>query len=50
MERNCVGLQVSELRIYLIVPIAILIVAVLATYITAQRAARVDPMNALHQE
>jgi predicted permease len=44
------GLQVSEPRIYFIVPIAILLVAVLATYLPARRAARVDPMNALRQE
>jgi putative ABC transport system permease protein len=49
-ESIFVGLKVSEPRIYLIVPIAILMVAVLATFIPARRAARVDPMNALHQE
>ena len=43
-------LHISEPRVYFIVPIAILMVATLATYVPARRAARVDPMSALRQE
>jgi putative ABC transport system permease protein len=43
-------LHVNEPRVYFIVPVAILMVAVAATYVPARRAARVDPMSALRQE
>ena len=43
-------LHVSEPRVYFIVPICILLVAMLATYLPARRAAQLDPMNALRQE
>jgi len=42
--------HVSEPRLYLGVPLVILGVSTLATYIPARRAARIDPINALRQD
>ncbi len=44
------GAHFREPRLYFIVPVAILVVTMLATYIPARRASRVDPMSALRQE
>src|SRR5215469_9710264 len=42
--------HVHEPSLYFLVPVVILAVATMATYIPARWAARVDPMNALRQE
>ena len=44
------GLHILDPAIYLIVPIAMAVVTMLATYIPARRAMRVDPMVALRYE
>ena len=43
-------LRVGEPRVYFIVPIAIFVVATLATYVPARRAAQTDPMSALRHD
>jgi len=44
------GLRTDDPRTYVVMPAAILLVAVLATYIPARRASTIDPVKALHSE
>jgi predicted permease len=43
-------LHIHEPAVYFVVPVAIFMVAMFATYVPARRAARVNPMNALRQD
>jgi predicted permease len=43
-------LRVHEPRLYFVVPLVVLAVAMLAAYVPARRAAHVEPMNALRQQ
>jgi len=49
-EALFLDLHVSEPAVYFIVVVAIVLVAVFATYVPARRAALVEPMSALRQE
>ncbi len=40
----------NEPRLYLLVPVVIVAVGMLASYIPARRAGRIDPIQALRQE
>jgi putative ABC transport system permease protein len=43
-------LHVGEPKLYVLVPLALLLIAALAAYIPARRAAQIDPIQALRQE
>jgi putative ABC transport system permease protein len=43
-------LHIHEPAVYFVVPVAIFLVAIFATYVPARRAARVNPMSALRQD
>ena len=43
-------LHVREPRLYVLLPVVLLLVTMLATWIPARRASRVDPTVALHQD
>jgi putative ABC transport system permease protein len=44
------GLRTGDTRTYIIMPAAILLVALMATYIPARRASTIDPVKSLHSE
>ncbi len=49
-EAMFIDTHVHEPSLYFLVPVVILVVATVATYVPARWAARVDPINALRQE
>lgn len=44
------GLRFRDPRLYIVVPAAIIVVALFATYLPARRAGKIDPIAALHWE
>ena len=50
IESQLYGVQPRDLPTLIVVPLALLLIAVLASYIPARRATKVDPLTALRAE
>ena len=50
LESIFYGIKLGERELYLLMPVVLLVIALLATYVPARRATQVDPIRALRQE